>query len=90
MWADHPHVPAALAELNGCYVLEQLLIHSFFRCWYVASWSAHTHTSQRDVKQIPLSELFDSVCEMGTPIQPVDPTPPTVLVWSGAWQPAEL
>ena len=37
----------------------------------------------------PLIEHCESVCDMGTPFQPVDPTHPKVLVWSGAWQPAE-
>ena len=37
----------------------------------------------------PLIEHCESVCEMGTPFQPVDPTHPKVLVWTGAWQPAE-
>ena len=40
---------------------------------------SHTqNTSPRDVKPAPLIEQYDSVCDMGTPFQPVDPTHPKV------------
>ena len=43
--------------------------------------SAHTHTSQRDVKRIPLLELFDSVCVMGTPFSASRSDAPTQPSW---------
>ena len=57
-----PHEPASSDATDGCYMLRPHWQSSCFHCWFVTRLSAHTHTPQRDVKQIPLSELFESVC----------------------------
>ena len=57
-----PHEPASSDAADGCYMLRNHWQSSCFHCWFVARLSAHTHTRQRDVKQVPLSELFESVC----------------------------
>ena len=58
---SQPHAPA-FRTISGCDLSKPLLLPFFSVVGTELAQSAHTHTSQRDVKQILLSELFDSVC----------------------------